>query len=437
MSQHTVYRVGVAKSTITPVKPMWAGGYGHRERPVSEREHDLFAKALVLEDEVGCRLVFVTTDLAGLSNAMADATADRICKGLALDRSQVALTCSHTHSGPALNDSLVHIYPLGAEDLSAIEAYSNLFPDRIVDAVARAAENLTPATLAHGRGRAGFAMNRRESTDQGVVIGCNPAGPVDHDVPVLRVTSPDGDLRAVSFGYACHGTTMDFYKWCGDYEGFAQANLERAHPGATALFHAGCGADVNPHPRWDLAVCRRHGRELADAVEQVLSIPMIPVTGQLTAGFERIDLPFESLPDRQEVERQRQHGRPFEQTRARRLLEQLDKGVPLAPSYPYSIQIVRMGDALTMIVLAGEVVTDYAHSFKNEFGEQRTWGIAYANDVCGYIPTRRVLEEGGYEADEAMAVYTLPGRWDFSIEERILTAVRNLVQRTRNGISPQ
>ena len=97
----------------------------------------------------------------------------------------------------------------------------------------------------------------------------NPEGPVDHDVPVLRVETPDGKLRAVVFGYACHNTTLQFYQWCGDYAGFAQKYLEEKHPGATALFWMGCGGDANPLPRSKVELCKKYGRELADAVEDV------------------------------------------------------------------------------------------------------------------------------------------------------------------------
>ena len=70
-------------------------------------------------------------------------------------------------------------------------------------------------------------------------------------MPVLKITGPDGKLRAVLFGYACHNTTLtaEVYQLSGDYAGFAAAELEAKHPGATALFLMLCGADQNPSPR--------------------------------------------------------------------------------------------------------------------------------------------------------------------------------------------
>src|SRR5207249_10161500 len=133
---------------------------------------------------------------------------------------------------------------------------------------------LKPARLSFGQGTARFAVNRRNNREAEVPKllgqGATLRGPVDHDVPVLRVTTPDGKPRAVVFGYACHNTTMQFYQWCGDYAGFAQQYLEEKHAGAMALFWIGCGGDANPLPRSKIELCQKYGRQLADAVVKVL-----------------------------------------------------------------------------------------------------------------------------------------------------------------------
>ena len=141
-------------------------------------------------------------------------------------------------------------------------------------AIGAAIADLAPATVEFGEGSVDFAVNRRQSTPKGVNIGVNPNGPGDHSVPVLKVTGPDGKLRAVLFGYACHNTTLgaDIYQLTGDYAGFAAADLEARHPGATALFLMLCGADQNPNPRGTDragaqirrgARCRSRARDLA------------------------------------------------------------------------------------------------------------------------------------------------------------------------------
>src|SRR6202011_5285882 len=132
-----------------------------------------------------------------------------------------------------------------------------------------ALEKMSPATLSFWRGKASFAANRRVFRPNGVNFGVNPDGVVDQEVPVLRV-DVDGKVKAIVFGYACHCTTLEgnHYRLGGDWAGYAQEYLERANPGAMALFVTGCGADANPEPRGKLEFARQHGLEMAGVVCQ-------------------------------------------------------------------------------------------------------------------------------------------------------------------------
>ena len=69
-------------------------------------------------------------------------------------------------------------------------------------------------------------------------------------VPVLRIDSPDGKLRAVVFGYACHATTLSFYQWSGDYAGFAPDLGAFERGGAAIRFGRRASADFQPAP-WE------------------------------------------------------------------------------------------------------------------------------------------------------------------------------------------
>ncbi len=433
------YRAGVASVVITPSEPMWAAGYGGRDHETDGKVHDLHAKALVLEDAGGARLVFVTTDLLGLPKTIAEPVADVIGRRFNLPREQICLTSSHTHCGPVLRDSLVDIYMMTDADRAKVEPYSARLEKQLVQVVADAMGDLKPARLAHAVGTCGFAMNRRENheaeivKDFKLVEGYAPKGPVDHDVPVLKVTAPDGTLRAVLFGYACHCTTLDFYEWSGDYAGFAQVDIEAAHPGATAMFFAGCGGDSNPIPRRSLELCRDYGKQLARSVGAVLDGDMKPVAGGLRAELTRINLGFEKVPTREELQRQQKEGNRYEQNRAARLLARLDAGEPIAPAYPYTMQALRLGDGLTAVALAGEVVVDYSLRLKRELGRENTWIIAYANEVFAYIPSERVLAEGGYEGESSMAVYGLPSKWAKGLEEKIVSTAHELTRKVRGN----
>lgn len=426
-----IWKAGIASVKITPDEPLWQAGYGSRNRPAEGTLHDLWIKVLALEAADGNRAVVLTSDVLGFPKDMYDSICAELKTKCGLDRSQVMLTASHTHSGPVLRGALYDIYPLDDEQRALIEEYSAALEKTIVEAIVKAFDEQSQATLWAGEGTTDFAVNRRNNPQREVrelrAKGEPLKGPVDHDVSVLAVRGPDKELRAVVFGYACHPTTLSLYQWSGDYPGFAQIALEQDFPGAVAMFHAGCGADQNPLPRRSIALCGKYGFTLADAVQEVLKKPMRPVAPQLGTALELVELDFEKTFTREDLEAGLK-GNIYYKRRAERLLKQLDEGKSFAPSYPYPVQVWRLGGEQLWITMGGEVVVDYALRFKAKYGPQ-TWVTGYSNDVMSYIPSHRVWEEGGYES-AAFYVYGQPAdRWASDIEERIAASVDGLVEK--------
>ncbi|MCH8922434.1 MAG: hypothetical protein IIA67_04725 [Planctomycetes bacterium] len=244
----------------------------------------------------------------------------------------------------------------------------------------------------------------------------------------LVVRDAQGKITAIVCGYACHATVLSFYRWSGDWPGFAQIAIEKAHPGAIALVWAGCGADQNPLPRRKVEHAEQYGRQLAAAVERVIGGAMKPLGGTLSGTYQEIDLPFDKLPTRAELERKAKGSNRYEAGRAKRLLAEWEKNGRLSPTYPYPVQTWRLGDGPRWVVLGGEVVVDFSLRLKAELGKQTTWVFAYSNDVMAYIPSRRVLNEGGYEGGGAMLYYGLPSRWAPGVEKRVVDEVHRQVQ---------
>jgi hypothetical protein len=424
------WRAGVAARVITPDGPQWMAGYGNRNKPSEGKQTELYVKALALEDPKGGRLVLLTSDLCGIPRSLSVAVAERVRRRTGLPRERMMLTVSHTHCGPVLRDNLSDMYDMPADIAAKVGPYTDRVRDRMVEVIEAALADLKPAALAVGRGTARFAVNRRKPTPQGVVNAANPPGPVDHDVPVLRVAAPDGKLRAVVLGYACHNTTLSFYRWCGDYAGYAQQYLREKHPGAVALFWTGCGADANPLPRGTVALCEKYGRELADAVEAVLAGPMTAVRGASAARYAEIALPFDKLPGKEKWAADLLSKQYAVRRRAERYAKVLREGGRIDDHYRhYPVQVWRLGEQVTWVALGGEVVVDYGLRLKKELGGgPAVWVTGYANDVMAYVASKRVLAEGGYEADSSMIYYGQPAKWAPEVEEKIVGKVHELVK---------
>jgi hypothetical protein len=424
-------KAGFAKTVITPEKPIWLSGYAARNKPSEGKYHDIWAKALAIEDDRGNRIMLVTTDILGFSREIAEAIAERAQKQYGLRRAQLMLNSSHTHTGPVVRHNLIGAYNLNAEAVAVITEYSQQLQDKVVAVIGDALKDLSPAKLSFGHGTGTFAKNRRQQTPTGMRIGVNEGGPVDHDVPVLIVESLQGKLRGIVFGYACHNTTLTdkHYQISGDYAGFAQTELEKSHPGATAMFVMGCGADINPHPRTELEHAQQHGASLANAVEQASKGQLLQVQGNIKTAFDRVMIPFATPPTREEFQARLSDKNVFKQRHAERMLARLDRDGKLPVEYPFTIQIFRIGRDFTMIGLAGEVVTDYALRLKRELGEKGLWVAGYTNEVMAYIPSARMFKEGGYEVVDSMIYYDQPTSWSSELEEKIIGKTHEMARR--------
>jgi len=418
--------VGLARADITPEGPIWLAGYASRDKPSEGVLAPLYAIALALEDGQGNRAVVVTADVIFFRADVAQAAREAIIAktGLPLDR--ILLNWSHTHTGPVVEFQEGIGYNMPEEQKQVVDRYTRRLVQEYGDLAAAALADLQPSRLAWGWGVATFPMNRREFTDQGVRIGFNPRGYVDRSVPVLRVDRPDGTLRAVVFGTACHNTTLtgQHYQISVDYAGFARSRIEEKFPGIQALFMIGCAADVNPHPRGEVEHALRHGESLAAEVVRVLEGPMQPVRGPLKTAIETVALPLAPVPDRSQLEAMTR-GPSHIASNARRMLERLDRNEPNATTYAAPLAVWQFGADLTLVALPGEVVSDYVPLVENAVGHGRLWIAAYSNEVFGYLPSAKVLREGGYEMRGIIG----EGFFAPEVESVVVDAVRRLADR--------
>jgi hypothetical protein len=174
---------------------------------------------------------------------------------------------------------------------------------------------------------------------------------------------------------------------------------------------------------------------VAAEVNRLLKGPLVPVDAPPVCRFARIDLPFDIVPDREQWARRagRDDAVGYH---ARRQLARIDRGEPLPKSLSYPVQVWRFGDQLAMVFLAGEVVVDYVLRLKQLLAIERLSVTAYANDVPCYIPSRRILAEGGYEAEESMLYYDWPARLSPEVEDMIVNAVRSMFDDAQRGNRP-
>src|SRR5690606_465934 len=261
---------GLARVDITPEIPIRLTGYSTRDIPFEGVSQKLWTKAMAMGDTENLS-VLITVDLLGIPGNITKEVRSVLARETGLKNIQLAISASHTHSGPQIGNILSHFHkPLSPKELAEVAMYAKNLVPKLVRVALESIRNREPSKLSVSWGEVDFAVNRR--------LRLNPDGPVDHSLPTLQVRSREGELRGIMVNYACHAVTLgDNNTVHGDWVGEAQAQIEANYPGVVAMVTIGCGADQNSSPRMNsedpkknFEYVHNQGKSIADEVERLL-----------------------------------------------------------------------------------------------------------------------------------------------------------------------
>lgn len=428
--KQSIYLVGIAKVDITPEYPVLLSGYGSRStEPISRVEQQLWARAIVVQNEQKHPQILISVDNCGVPAAVTKAVVANLKDKYQIAPENLVVCSTHTHSAPMLTDVLLNLYQqdLSVKAQAGIDRYTQELVKSLTQVAMSAIKDCQPAVLEWGVGTADFAKNRRNIT-----------GPTDHDLPILRVKNTKGETRALLVNYACHCTTLGGVSFMsGDWAGCAVEGIEADNPDCMAMVVVGCGADQNPKFRGDdQGAARVNGQVIAKGVRERLKTDLKSISGNLTTRKSEVTLPLDTAPTQEDWEKNK-NKKGITGYFAQKNLQRLKQGKSLKNKIICPISTWVFGDSLAMVFLGGEVVVDYALAIKGKHGK-KLWVTAYANDVPCYIPSERVLKEGGYEGLTAMRWYDVPAPLAPGLEKKILDEVdRQLpaVYRAKEDIS--
>lgn len=427
------WQAGIARICITPKVPLILMGYitKARHRPATGVLDDLYTSAVALEDCEGNISLIIGVDTAVLRKPLAEKIRTAIATKCSLPKDRILLNSSHTHSAPALaQDDTLDRIPMGEDLKNECERYTETLNEKMIMAAQKAIEDLKPARLFKGAGKTSIMVNRRCFDDKGAYLGMGPnvSGSIDPVVPVLRINTPEGDLRGIIFGCACHNVTLDQYNLLvsADYAGFARKNLETKYPDAKVIFLTGCGADANTHPRGgdqQTELVKTHGATMAADVERVLSHPMQLVHGPLKTAMFQLNLPLQTNLTEKELQEMINDGNA-QAFNAQNILNLKRRNASLPVSYPAPFSVWRFGDSFELIGISGEVVHGYALHLREVIGPE-TWVTGYTHEVFGYLPTAQIVSEGGYETRGLLSPFA--GFFSAEVEDTIISGVQRVI----------
>ena len=426
------WNIGLATVSITPDQPVWLYGYASKNRfqPYDSILDDIYASAVAIQSEDDEPAVLITADLCVLREPEATALSKVLTAKTGLPRNRILLNWSHTHSGPMLGTSDTNRYPIEDDDREKTEAYTAVLWNKLADLANAALSDMKPARLSYGVGEVNFVKNRRVFHDDGRYKGmaANPDRYVDQTVPVLRIDDPAGQLRGIVFGCACHAVTLggSSNALSGDFPSYARKHIQKQFPGVETLFVQGCGADANPEPRANadqVEWTRRHGLALGTEVCRVLAGEMDTIRGPLRVQFDSVDLPLKPAPPHEELE-QLAKGPFWKSHNAKRILEAQKRNEAIPTHYSTPVALWQFGQDLTLVAIAGEVVSDYVPLVAKTIDANRLWVAGYSNQVFGYLPSARIIEEGGYETLGLVSAHI--GWFSPDAQHVLLNAIRRM-----------
>jgi hypothetical protein len=437
---------GVGRVDITPPAGIAHANWGAQ---IHERaagiDLPLWATALALRTG-DITVVIVDVDLIYLWDATASKTRQAVAAATGLPEEHVRLSYTHTHSGPSTTSDRATWAGAGSE---LVPAYEASLPQRIASAAWSAVQSLRPARIAIGTGTCAIAVNRRfqRPEDGAVIVGRNWEGPVDHNVPVLRIDGVGGEPLAAVVHYACHPITVgpDNDLITPDYPGMVKRVVEQA-TGATCLFLQGAAGDVGPirgvarggaqeYKRlgtvlgleasrvwWETDPRPRHDRYLGTLESGApLAIYDDEATGERDARLRvetrTMHLPLRTLPPPDELDAAFQKNlahlnelragggdeatiRQVTMTCKRTAMRaQLARDVQGKTHRALDLHAVAIGDEIALVAMPGEPFVEIGLGVKAGSPFKYTLFSGYSNIGWSYIPTASAYPLGGYEVE--------------------------------------
>lgn len=445
-------KFSVESRDITPDKPVFLAGFGSRDRKSEGVLQPIFMKAVLMQANKS--LLLVAIDATGADRSFVDGIKEALAERFGFSSDEILLNFSHSHSSVHLTgldtSQRQEAWSIGQDQVPADpakgyaedEAYFIYLRDSLLEMVAACYQNLVEGELFIGSADTDFSISRRlPLPGGGIDFAPNPQAEIDRQLAVFKLVDNSGSLQCLIYSIGSHPTTLgsENYLIANDFVSYASAELERKYPGATVVFLQGCGAELKPRATvrdgafvaCDVAAVQAMGEALASEVAQVLqSASFDTVACHFNTALENCSLP--AKPDEIEFYRNiMKVDEPggFEYSAAARMLATRLEG-KAKEQLPCTISVWQLDGKTHLVGIEGEASTEYALAIKNYFSKGNMVVLGYCNGVPCYIPTRKMIAEGGYEADTNY-FYGLQGPFMPEIEDIIIGRVARLLYKTQ------
>lgn len=436
---------GLAKDDITPSNSIFMDGFAVREGPSMGIADPLYVKAAAFKSGESVFLLF-SFDAIGLPEKIANSIKTALSKELHINRSHIMLCATHTHSAPVAGI---------LKDLKVDKNYWNRVKGIAVRTGASALSSFKPVKLDVVNGETMIGINRRQITDNGIIIGENPNGYVDRMVRVIRIYGADDVLMGLIVHASCHPVNLGGKNRyiSADYPGQLYMHIKENNPNVTVLFLNGGAGDVNPRFNKSESpeeALKRNGMAISEEVLRIVNAPFTekdykPV---LSVYYKRLQVPLKELPSLKYLhsqaetylEKYNKASDDVERYINKRFCNWYKKAIKdrdKVNNHPYinvPLQIFLLCEGVVLVGLPFEVFSSTTRKIVDllcELGFDRNsvFVCGYSNGAYSYLAPSTALLEGGYEAEESYIWYGLPNQYSNDAEECVCLSCRDAVAR--------
>lgn len=396
--------LGRYKTVITPSLPCALAGFAHRTEEATEKYGELYLRTTMLKSG-DVTLCFFAADLIWWDDELVNKLRKQISRRENIPESHLHFTATHTHSGPQVSDRFSE--RLGRYD----EAYVQQLIEKVCKSVKQCRANLEPVQIFVRKTNMDLGIYRRKLINGKVEMAPDPAVEVDDEVTVVSFINENNRELATWIHYACHPTTTDANIVSGEFPGVCTAELESEDEGCVVSFFQGFSGDVRPKLisnnafyRGSLDEMIAAGKALAHRIADVKKQPCSPEKKvQLCVAEALLPLEYTNIPNEPDIPLSLYE--EWKQKKEQHDVEQL------------RFSYIRISENLALLLANAEMTQGYGKFLKSR--DRHLLPVGYSNGMVGYIATKEQLEQGGYEAETFIYYFSLKGKLDPSMEEKI------------------
>ncbi len=406
---------GSAKDIITPSIEMSPIGFGVTYgKPFKNYHDDLYVRTLMLKDSEGETVILMAFDLLFHDDTLVEALRNYAYEKFGVPKDNLHIAFTHTHFGPAVKGYNFKHYK---------DEYEKFIFERACCTIDRAFLSTFTGTLKFATVNGDWNISRRLMQDGVMRFRPNPLGEYDGNLYLFKLEDENGKMRALAVNFACHPSNLDstdyHYSMSSEYPGRLCQKIEGEYYGCNAIFFQGFGADTKLRRAGNSATF--HGitpedcDEVASAMAHRIKAKLLTNDWQtlpvsLGAKAFQVELPLDVYPKEKYEEffnfysTNRRVELMFDN--CKKVLETYDD---MPDTLTLSCGAIQINPDFYIFSMGGEPGINIATVLRESFPDKTLVCFGY-NNAIAYVPSDKMIEEGGYEAEESVPEYRLKGK---------------------------